>query len=197
MPPYLEPVGQTLTRALTWTKGIPLTVLVVLCLMLAGTAGAREVTEQEVKAAMVFNFAKFVEWPPQVFPNAQDPLILGILEQEPLAGALDALAGKTVQGRRLVVKKSNRLDDLKKCHLFFASSREKRDLRQILEAFHDLPVLTVTDEADNIAGLGENINLVMQDGRIRFQVNLAAARRSGLKISSQLLKLAIIVGPGE
>lgn len=173
------------------TRLVCLFTVVALCLGLLSAARAWGVQEHEVKAAMVFNLAKFVEWPPGAFADASAPLVLGLLEHDPLAGALEALAGKTVQGRRLIIKKTNRSDDLKKCQIVFLS--EKKGLASVLSSLAGAPVLTITDKAENFYRMGGIVNLIMEDGKVKFQVNLGAARQSGLKISSQLLKLAIIV----
>lgn len=147
----------------------------------------------QIKAAFVYNFAKFVEWPPTAFPEGHTTIVLGISDREPMAGAIEALSGKIVQGKTLVVKRISRTEDLKKCRIYFAGASDPKGMAQAVEAVGNLPVLTVTDEAANFVQLGAIINLITIEDKIRFEINLEAARRSGLRISSQLLKLAIIV----
>jgi len=154
-------------------------------------AGAQ--TASQVKAAFLFNFAKFVEWPPGTFANDQAALVLAFSDRDPMTEDLDALQGKMVQGRRLEVKRLRGLEDLRKCHIFFASASERAGLPQILGSLRNFPVLTVTDEVDNFAKLGGIINLIISGDKIRFEICPNNAKRSGLRISSQLLKLAIIV----
>jgi hypothetical protein len=157
-------------------------------------AGVGSAKEHQIKTAIVYNSAKFVEWPPHVFPHPSAPIILGVLQGDNLTEALESLSGKFVQGHRLVIKKIGRIDDLKRCQVFFASAEHQKRLAPILSGLANLPVLTITDGADNFARLGGIINLTKEEGKIRFQINLTSARRAGLKISSQLLKLASIVG---
>ncbi len=157
-------------------------------------AAAQEVSETQVKAAFLYNFTKFVEWPPSAFAANPGTITLGILEREPLAPALEALQGKEVQGRKLVVKRCRHAQELKTCQIFFASAAEEPALAAAMAALKGLPVLIVTDEVDDFARLGGMINLIRQEDKIRFHIDVTNARRSGLKISSQLLKLAILRG---
>ena len=167
-----------------------------LCLSLGAAAPvfAQGASESQVKAAFLYNFTKFVEWPSGAFTANPDTITLGILEREPLAPALEALQGKEVQGRKLVVKRCRHHEELQKCQIFFASAAEKPRLREIMGALQGLPVLTVTDEVDDFARLGGMINLTRLDDKIRFHIDVNNAAKSGLKISSQLLKLAIRPG---
>jgi hypothetical protein len=144
----------------------------------------------QVKAAFLFNFAKFVEWPPGTFANDQTALVLGFYQGNPMAEALEALQGKVVQGRRLEVKRCREPEEAKQCQIFFASASEKLKLPRILGVLRNSPVLTVTDEVDDFAQLGGIINLIIVEDKIRFEICLNNAGQSGLKISSQLLKLA-------
>jgi len=155
---------------------------------------AQEATASQVKAAFLYNFAKFVEWPPGAFAAAPAVITLGILEREPLAAAVEALQGKEVQGRKLVVKRCRNPEELKKCQIFFASAAEKPGLVEIMGTLKGLPILTVTDEVNDFARLGGIINLTRLDDKIRFHIDVNNAERCGLKISSQLLKLAIRTG---
>lgn len=147
--------------------------------------------EYELKAAFVYNFAKFVEWPPGALSPTENRLVLGILAQDPERQAFEALAGRKVQNRTLVVQKGG-VSELKNCQLVFISAGASRFLGQVLGALRDLPVLTITDEVEDRGSQGI-INLVTSGGRVRFQVDMRQARRLGFKISSQLLKLAIYV----
>ncbi len=160
----------------------------------ATPVSAQEATASQVKAAFLYNFAKFVEWPPGAFAAAPAVITLGILEREPLAAAVEGLQGKEVQGRKLVVKRCRNLEELKKCQIFFASAARNPGLQEIMAALKGLPVLTVTDEMNDFGRLGGIINLTHLDDKIRFHIDVNNAEKSGLKISSQLLKLAIRTG---
>ena len=166
-------------------------VIVSLIFLLMGSRAWGAASEYELKAAFVYNFAKFVEWPPQALSPGANSLILGVLDQDPEREAFDALQGKMVQGRTLVVKKCT-VSELKSCQMVFISAEASRWLAQALSAVRDLPILTVTDEVEGVANMGI-INLVTSGGKVRFQVDARKARRLGFKISSQLLQLALSV----
>jgi hypothetical protein len=171
-------------------------VIIVMSLAICGEpyayAQPPAVREYQVKAAFVYNFAKFVEWPAAVFANAQAPLRLCIVGEDPFGEALDALKDKTVRDRRLGVQQLARVESPAVCQIAFISTSEKERLPQLLEPLKDTPVLTVSD-MDSFLHAGGVINLVTVDNKIGFEINLDAARRAGLTISAQLLKLATAV----
>ena len=153
------------------------------------------VSEYQIKAAFLYNFVKFIEWPASAFKGTHSDLYLCVLGDDPFGTALDrTISGKIVNGRTLAVKRSGRLQDLKDCHLMFLSSSERDRLTKILDVLAGSSVLTVGD-TDQFALLGGMINLYVEESKVRFEINPHAAERSGLKISSKLLKLAKIV-PG-
>ncbi len=150
-------------------------------------------TEYEIKAAFLYNFAKFVEWPADAFPDAQAPVLLGILGDDPFGLVLDQMIyGKTANGRGFVVKRISEGAELRSCHILFISSSEKKYLARILEGLKGSGVLTVGD-MDRFAESGGVIHLLLAENKVRFEINLTAAGRAGLKISSKLLALARIV----
>jgi hypothetical protein len=148
----------------------------------------------QVKAAILYNFAKFVEWPPGTFADDRAAITVCLFDRDPLAGAMAALQGKVVQGRTLLVRRVRSIGELKGCQIFFASASEKAELAQAATVLRDSAVLTVTDTVDNFANLGVIINLIPVEDKIRFEISMRNARQSRLKISSQLLKLANSVG---
>jgi hypothetical protein len=107
-----------------------------------------------------------------------------------LGGALEALNGKMVEGRRLTVITTNKVEELAKCHIFFGSAADSEALRRLIKALGGRPVLIVTDGAANFTQVGAIINLIPVDDKINFEINLGGAQRANLSISSQLLKLA-------
>ena len=150
-------------------------------------------TEYQIKAAFLYNFARFVEWPASALPDSARALILGILGEDPFGPEIDRIVeGKTVNGRRLEIRRLKDTDSLNGCHILFVSTSEGRRLPRILEALRLLPVLTVGD-FESFAGRGGIIDFVLEENRIRFEINQEAAERAGLKISSKLLKLATLV----
>jgi hypothetical protein len=150
------------------------------------TPGARE---YELKAAFLYNFTKFVEWPASSFKNENSPFVLGILGVDPFGSPLDSLKDKTVKGHKVTVRYLTRLENFEDCHLLYISGSEKGNLRALLATLKQHPILTISD-LDLFANQGGMIGLVMLDNRIQFEVNLDPINGSKLKISSQLLKLA-------
>ena len=154
------------------------------------------VSEYAVKAAYLYNFAKFVEWPLQAFKTATSPLILCIVGKDPFGDALDAVANKTVRERTLVVQRLPRVEESTGCHILFLSNSESNHLAQVLRRLENAPVLTVSD-IQGFAEAGGMIGLVNVEQHIRFEINISSTKRANLKISSQLLKLAKIIGNSE
>jgi hypothetical protein len=163
-------------------------------LLVMGTAvpQARSETspEYKLKAAFLYNFASFIDWPPKAFPTAQSPFVIGVLGDDPFGGALETIAQKkNVNGRPLALKRSHNVDDLKDCHVIFICASEQERLPQILEGLRGLPILTIGDR-DDFSRQGGIINFFFDQNKVAFEINAEAAQRAGLKISSQLLKLA-------
>jgi hypothetical protein len=168
-----------------------LSFLIALAMMFAlqNQAAAQEAGEYEVKAAFIYNFAKFIEWPSNASPSPSEPMVIGILGRDPFGGEIDrAVAGKTVNGRRLVIKRFPALESYEYCHILFVSSSERNNLSRILATVANSGVLTVS-ETERFAQIGGIINFTTVENRIRFEINQAAAERAGLKISSKLLSL--------
>ncbi|MGA2869228.1 MAG: YfiR family protein [Verrucomicrobiota bacterium] len=149
--------------------------------------------EYQIKAAFLFNFMQFVEWPPTVFKSADDPFRIGVLGQDPFNAALEeTVQGETISNHKIIVEHAMQVDDLKNCQLIFISKSEKKRVTEILSALDDKPILTVS-EIDGFAERGGGINFYLEGNKVRFEVNPDAARRDGLKVSSQLLSLGKII----
>jgi hypothetical protein len=175
--------------------------LLICCLMAFQGAGWSQqpgetgALEYKVKAGFLFNFLKFVEWPAKAFQSPDAPFIIGVVDRENAASILEeVLRNKAVNGRPLIVKRLPAGEDLQTCHLLFIARSEKERVAQILASVKDAPVLTV-GEVNEFARQGGKINFVMKDGYVRFEINLAAARQAGLKISSRLSSMAAIIKP--
>ena len=157
-------------------------------------AGAAGPGEYQVKAAFLYNFARFVEWPPAA--DGAAPFVVTVLGRDPFGTVLDdTFRGKTVDARQVVVRRVSRSEDVGKSHILFICDSEKDRLPQILKSLESAPVLTVGEMSD-FAERGGVIRFKVEQDRIRLEINVAAAERSRLRISSQLLKLARIVEPG-
>lgn len=148
-------------------------------------------TEYQVKAAFLYNFGRFVEWPARARPPAN--LTICVLGDDPFGPVLDGLIeGKSIQGRKLVARRPERVEDAGDCHILFISSSENGRLAQILAALRGRSVLTV-GEAERFAHRGGMINFRLEGSKVRFEINLDATEQEGLTVSSQLLKLATII----
>lgn len=153
-------------------------------------------TEYQLKAAFLYNFARFVDWPPEAFRDASAPLVVCIEGDDPFGNALDqTFQGKTVNGRAFVIRRGRQLPELKQCHIVFISSSERRRLPQIFSRLQGASVLTV-GESERFASSGGVIQFALQDNRVHLLINPDAAARARLKVSSKLLAIAAIV-PGD
>ncbi len=178
-----------------WALGAICSLVIATAAQGATTSGP---SRYEVTAAYLFNFSKFVEWPQGTFAEATDPIAICVLGESPLEPLLDeAVKGKRVSGREIVVRKTASLSKTSGCHILFLAPSEPERLDDALARLADRPVLTVSD-ADSVADRGAVIGLTLENRRVRFEVNMAAAGRAGLKLSSQLLKVAArLIGPDE
>lgn len=177
-------------RALAW-----LAVALIAC----GVADleAMTPTEYQVKAAFLFNFSHFVSWPATDFAAADAPLVIAVIGQDPFGASLDAVVqGERVGGRPLVVRRFQDLAQVPDCQILFIGRSEAARLKDIVQASRGHGVLTVSD-IDDATARGVMIGLVSQQDHIRLKINIDAARSAGLKLSSQLLRPAQIVGPGR
>ena len=166
--------------------------LLALSTVIVGSASADEPTihEDEVKASFVYNFAKFVEWPTDKINGYINLCILG---DSPLGfSALKAIDGRSAQDKQLVTKLLAKSDELTGCHIAFIAVSEHNKLAQLLKAAHQQHVLTISD-MEGFAEAGGAIGLMKTDNKIRFEINLLAAKDAGLVINSRLLNLAQIV----
>ena len=171
--------------------------LLAALLVLPAKAGAQQGAYQEydVKAAFLYNFTKFVEWPPDAFESPDSPMAICVFGDDPFGESLDAVVrGETLNGRRLEVRRTRSLQDLRDCHTLFVPGAERERFAEVFSALRDASVLTV-GEVDGFLPQGGVIRFVVDQGRVRFEVNLDAAERSRLKLSSKLLRLARAVYP--
>jgi hypothetical protein len=160
----------------------------------AARAETSALAEYELKAKFLTLFAQFVEWTPEAFSDPDAAIAIGILGDDPFGDALERAVKKEAgtSNRKLTIKRSRRIEELKNCHLLFISKSEKDRLGQIFAALDGTPILTVS-ETEQFALRGGVINFKIQDRRVRFEINLRAATRARLKISPELLDLAEIV----
>lgn len=181
--------------------------ILLLCLVLtaggvneafrAGSAHAQPAPlEYQVKAAFLYQFIKFIEWPPQAFRLPNQTICIGVVDGSPISGALQAVEGKEVKGRRVVVKRFKTPEELEFCHILFISAAMADHVPEILERLKGTSTLTVS-EIDGFARRGGIINLITVEDKVQFEINVEAAGRANLQISSHLLRLARIVSEGR
>lgn len=154
------------------------------------TLQAAPANENEVKAAFIHNIAKFVEWPAAI--SRRGSMRLCILGQPPFTEAVALLQGKPIGGMVWEVQPVNSRTRLDECRVLFIAASESSNLRRVLEDIKGRATLTVGD-TNGYAAQGVMLNFYPEQGKVRFEINVDAARRAGLKIGSQLLKLARIV----
>ena len=168
-------------------------VLVVLAgAFCAGTAAAdgSPVAESAVKLAITYNVSKFVEWPPSAWANASKPAVLCTLgPADSLQAGLAAIESKPLQGHKLEVRKLGRGGDFAGCNILYFIEPDTRHLATTLAQAHALNILTVSD-VDEFVEAGGIIGLLTQNNKVQFAVNLQSARAAGLRMSSELLRLA-------
>jgi len=156
-----------------------------------GRAQVPQLSEYQIKAAFLYNFGRFVDWPPETFADGKSPFIFGLLGDNPFGNTLnEAFSGKTLNGHPVVVQLFHNLPDAMHCQILFISNSEKRRLADIIQSLHAASVLTV-GENDHFTDAGGMINFITIDNKVRFQINDRAAKAARLKISSKLLGLAV------
>jgi len=164
-------------------------VLLVVLASLAASVWA-ESTEAELKAAFVYNFAKYVDWPADTLNATPGVLPLCLVgAQDALFDALTEMEGKMVKNRSLRVRAASRHDNLKACQVLVMADSEAEHFEAVLRRLEGVPVLTVNG-SDRFLDAGGIIGLVAEGKKVRFDINLGAARRNNLVLSSHLLKLA-------
>lgn len=161
----------------------------LLCVAFAVDAVA-QIGEYQVKAAFLYNFAKFVEWPASSFPKPSDPIVICILGQNPFDDSLsEAIRGKLWEGRAFTILQIAELPPKSRCQILFVNSSERQRFRSMAASLKGSGILTVGDTPGFLDD-GGIINFKLEDGKIRFDINVEAAGQAHLTVSSKLLNLA-------
>lgn len=161
-------------------------------------------SEYLIKAGFIYNFANLVQWPSTSFAQPDSPIVIVILGEDHFGGTLDhALEGKKVNARPFVIKRARSVSELqrtlgpqKDCQILYVSSSEMPHLGEAIQVLKGAPVLTI-GETPGFARSGGIINLILEDNKVRFEVNVQAAKDADLNISSRLLALARIIPEGR
>jgi YfiR/HmsC-like len=168
-------------------------VVTSLLVAVPSLVGQHKPSEYQVEAAYLYNFGRFVDWPTNSAGNKGNSFTVCVLGEDPFGSTLDAtLEGETIAGRRVVAKRISVPQESDNCQILFLSAAEAGNLNKVMEGFDKRAVLTVSD-IPHFSERGGMIQFVREGDRVRFEVNLAAAQRAGLTISSELLKVATVV----
>jgi len=162
----------------------------------AQVSDSSDSSEYLIKAGFIYNFAKFVDWPATAFAQPDSPIVIGILGTDPFGTLIDRIVeNKKIGARGFVVKRlkwNTDLKDLKECKILFVGASEKAHIDDVVQIVKSLPILTV-GETPGFAERGGVIRFVLEDNRVRFEINVEAAHQADLTISSRLLTLARII----
>ena len=172
-----------------------ITILNLACLLVMGASPIRaqesQPSEYQLKAAFIYNFAKFVEWPASALPLNNSPFVIGILGENPFNEDLKkTVAGKKISDHPISVVSFLNVSEATNCHILFISSSERNRLAEIFKTLQAAPVLTV-GETEQFTEAGGMINFVTEANKIRFQIKEETAKAAQLKVSSKLLNLAV------
>ena len=175
----------------------PICIAIISALLVLLSPGARlayAADEYTVKAAMLFNFSQFVEWPSNAFSDSKAPLIIGVLGDDPFNGGLDhILANKSAGTHPLQAVHFSSAAEISHCHILFVAASSQGLLSAAQQKLNGASVLTVGEIEDFATSAGGIARLYTEDGHIRIEINRAAASKANLHISAKLLKLAKIV----
>lgn len=179
-------------------RGIQITFLLLAFILLASMRSPFQIEETsreyQLKAAFLYNFTQFVEWPEGSLPQ-DTPFVIGILGKDPFGTYLDELVnGEKVNEHPLIVQRFTSVDEIKTCHILFINISDKSQLQAILKNLKSNNVLTVGD-ATHFSKNGGIVRFYTEDNKTRIHINLEAAKQAELTISSKLLRLAGIVDP--
>ena len=152
-------------------------------------AAHAEVSEYDVKAAFLLNIAKYTDWPAQAFSGPNAPIVIAILGDDPFGVMLDRLVqGRVINERSVVVRRSKRVADVRGAHVVFIGASESERAASICASLAESRAVCVGDSAET--GPFTGIHFSIENGKVAFSVNLAAVKKSGVAISSKLLRLA-------
>ena len=170
-----------------------LVTIIFLGMFFALRGPGQVIEEYQVKAAFLYNFGKFVEWPSQAFETPRDPITICVLGHNPFGNALDeVIRGKSIEGRGIVVRLVTGGEQANSCQILFVNAADNKRYRLLCANLKPVGILTV-GEAPGFAMGGGVINFKLDGDRVRFEINVDAAEHAQLHISSKLLSLAQIV----
>ena len=173
--------------------GVVMRWCVLLVFLFAPSTLHAQSKEYQIKAAFVYNFAQFVQWPSAAFTNASQPFEIGILGDNPFGKSLEeTVKGETIKGRQIILVESSRIEKLAGCQILFVSKAASSHAEEIFQKLDSKPVLTVSEDPGFLQH-GGIINLYREGSKVRFEINQDAAEKNGLKLGSELLSVGKIV----
>jgi hypothetical protein len=173
----------------------PIAVIVILALLHIPVLQGQQprASEYQVKATYLYNFGRFVQWPPNAAAAKGDSFSICVLGQDPFGATLDStVAGETLDGKPLAVKRISTARNAAECRILFISSTEENHLKGILLALDESGILTVSD-MPAFSRRGGMIQFVLEGDKVRFEINLTRVETAKLTLSSELLKVATTV----
>ena len=161
--------------------------------IIAGGAKDSASLEYQIKAGFICKFVKFITWPPEMFPEPQTPIRIGILGQDPFGAIIDkTIKGLKVKKRKFVIERCNNISEMGYYHILFICRSEENRLSEIFSQIGRLPTLTIS-EMDRFCERGGIINFTISGTKVRFEANVQASKAIDLEISTRLLGIAKIV----
>lgn len=186
-------VGPIFARLVTTPWAAALALLLALAAAPRPASGAEPVAgEYDLKAAFVYHFTHYTEWPEEAFEDGTSPIVVAVVGEDPFRGALErAVRGKTVGGRPLAYRHFANADALEPCHVLYVSPSERQQLGQIVQDARDFGALTVAD-MEEFTREGGMVRFLTENKKVRFEIRRKAVEAAGLRIKAQLLKAANI-----
>lgn len=153
--------------------------------------------EYQIKAVFIFNFTQFVDWPQTAFPDADAPLVIAVLGDNPFGSYLnETVAGEKINGHPVIVQYYNRTEEIQNCHILFIALSDPQKSEQVISGIKGKSILTIGDSPDFLKR-GGMIKFFKRKNNIRFEINPAAAKSANLTLSSKLLRVAEIFDPSK
>ena len=166
------------------------TFFILLSTLILSSGYAQKVSEYQVKAAFLFKFSKFLEWPAEAMGQPGEPFVVGVLGKDPFGNYLDEIiAGEKIMDHPMIVRRFNNAEEVNKCHILFVNMPGKTS--EVINALKGNSILTVSDDND-FSRNGGIIKFFTENEMIRLQINLDAAKAANLNVSSKLLRIAKI-----
>ena len=168
-------------------------IAIILACFATSVPAAEPAPDCQIKAVCLLNFAQFTEWPSQAFLKQDSPLVIAILGADPFGSLLDdTVRDEVVRGRRLIVQRYRKIEEIKSCHILYIGQSESNRLEHIVKMLDGKPVLTVSD-IPGAAPRGVMIRFLTEETKVRFRINNEAAKAANLTLSSKLLRAADVV----